>query len=113
MRRLALKLPTVLQVHQDHVILFHEGGACVLTQPGEFASYSALNSDRSQPPNQIWALVDSNNGLLEPAPIITAKSRFFTIQTVPIGPGNFGWLGGVSHQRFYMKPWSATEILQA
>ena len=113
MQRLALKLPTALQIHPDYVILFHEGGSLELTQLEGLGSYRALDPTSSRSPDRMWVLLDSNINLSKPATSIASKSRFFVVHTVSIGLENIQWLESVGHGRFYMEPWSAEEILQA
>jgi hypothetical protein len=106
-------LPTALQVHRNHVILFHEGGASKLTQHEELGPYGVLKPASSTPPERIWALVDTNRNLLGPAPAIAEKSRFFVVNAVSVGSGQLEWVKKVVSARFYMAPWPVAEILQA
>jgi hypothetical protein len=112
-RRLAYELPTVLQVDQDQVILFHEGGTIELTQPKARGQYSALRSTSSMPLGRIWALVDTNPRLSIPASIVADNSRFYVVDAVSVGSGDLEWVKKVGYEFFYQKPWSPEEILQA
>jgi len=113
MRRLSLRLPTVLQVSSSYVILFHEGGVSELTHLDELTYYYELYSSPDNRSSRIWALVDSGPDLPEPARIIQYPTPFFVVDTMPTFSDRPKWLFRISHQCHHMKPWSALEILRA
>ena len=94
------------------MILFHEGGTFELTQPKALGVYSILGSTSSTPLERIWALVDTNTNLSNPAPIVRDNSRFYVVDAVSIGSGDLEWVKKVGCDFFYQKPWSPEEILQ-
>jgi len=106
MRRLALKLPTVLQIYHSYAILFHKDGILELTRLGDRMSYLALEGLSSP----IWALIDSD---LEPAPVFKYQSPFFLVYMMPLHSKHLGWLDKLAPRMFYMTPWSISEVLQA
>ena len=75
-RRLALLLPTALQVDSSYAILFHQGGVFELTHLCGHPEYLALSFPPNARPSRIWALVDSNPLLPEPAGIFSYFSAF-------------------------------------
>ena len=115
-RRLAFRLPTVLQVHKDYAILFHGNGVSQFAHPDDPRFCDALTCPSGDDPEQIddsskrvWALVDTNTLLLEPAGIFKYPGSFFVVNATSL---RFNWLDKVGHNKFYMKPWSLSEILQ-
>ena len=109
-RRLALGLPTALQINQDCALLFHEGGVCQFTDLENKEAYSPLVSSG---PGRIWALVDSNQDLVKPTGVFNTGGLFFVVQAAaPLLP-RLQWLKAVNSQSFYMKRWTFSEILQA
>ena len=80
-RRLALGLPTALQVRKKYAILFHERGTNGFKRLDVAFPYMKLGF----PPRslgRIWALVDSNSSLRDPASISTSSVPFFTVESV-------------------------------
>lgn len=113
MGRLALKLPTALQIHRSYAILFHEGGVSEFTHLEAHSDYGSLTHLSKRRSRRIWALIDLNPDLLEPASIFKRPSPFFAVNAVPSRSDNLCWLKKISHDYFYMKPWSNSEALQA
>jgi hypothetical protein len=134
MRRLALGLPTALQIHKNWAILFHKDGVSQLADLRDYVTYRALTfpSDNhpqrvgddpeqmvgglrrvGDDPRRIWALIDTNPHLLEPADVFKHPSHFFVVDATSPRSDYLGWLNKVSYEKFYMKPWSLSEILQA
>jgi hypothetical protein len=111
MQRLALGLPTVLQVERDYAVLFHERGTTRFLLLNSISAYMRLNSADSS--SRIWALVDSNNSLSDPAPMFHAGRPFFVVEAVPPRRPRFEWAKEVYFQHFYMKTWTFPEVLQA
>jgi len=109
LRRLALKLPTALQIEPEHALLFHETGVKEFQHPGGVASYTPLRSGRG-PPGRIWALVDSNWRVQEPAPVFQGDP--FVVEATSPRPACHEWTRRVRFNFFYMKPWSFAEVLQ-
>ena len=110
MRRLALQLPTILQVERDVVLIFHGGGVHEFAYPESVVVYASL---QSAPPRKIWALVDSNTRLKEPPGMFTDWSPCFVIQAASPHPDRVGWANKVCGSPFYMERWSFSEVLQA
>jgi len=108
MRRLALGLPTALQLNGTPPLLFHERGVCQFTHPDD-QSVSALSLAS---PHKIWALVDSNELITVPAHIFQVKS-FFVVEAVRFSIPLILWMDHSAPRRFFMKPWSFSEVLQA
>ena len=48
-RRLALKLPTILQVDEDLAVLFYEGGTFLFLHPNDLQSCAGLGFTNSNP----------------------------------------------------------------
>ena len=113
-RRLALLLPTALQVDSSYAILFHQGGVFELTHLSGHPEYLALSFPPNACPSRIWAIVDSNPLLPEPAGIFSYFSAFFIVDAMlPQSPHHTRWLSKTGHKWFYMKPWSFSEVIQA
>jgi len=109
-RRLALGLPTALQIKQGYALLFHEGGVCQFTDLANDETYDSL---RSPSAGRIWALVDSNQDLAKPTGVFHSGRVFFVVQAASPRPQRVQWLENVNSQYFYMKGWSLSEVLQA
>ena len=113
LRRLLLKLPTVLQFRPNHALLFYEGGVREFANLEDDSTYSKLKpKDRL---GEIWVLVCTSGDLEdleEPAPIFT-NHAFFVVHAASPGSEHHEWTHYVRTQRFYMKPWSFSEVLQA
>ena len=113
MRRLAIGLSTILQIHKDYAILFHERGVSQLNNLRLPSAYRALWFPLDVPPNRIWALVNLNPCLPEPAGIFKHPGTFFVVNATYHGSDRIEWMEGPRHLMFYMKPWSLSEVLQA
>lgn len=113
MCRLALGLPTALQVDHSFAILFHEDGVSELTHLDNQSPYLAFNRRSKDRHNRIWALVDSNESLPRPADIFIHSSPFFVVNVVSPRSDHLGWLQKNRYDQFHMKPWSGSEVLQA
>lgn len=113
MRRLALKLPTALQICNSYAVLFHEGGISEFTHTDYHPDYDPLMRLSKHPSRRIWVLVDSGPDLLKPFDIFKLSSPFFVVDVVPHRFNHLSWLNKIGHEYFYMKPWSDSEILQA
>ena len=109
-RRLALGLPTALQISRRHALLFHEGGVCQFTDLENHKTYDSLLFPG---PSRIWVLVDSNEDLARPSGAFNAGRPFFVVQAASPRPERVQWLEQVDSQYFYMKGWSLSEVLQA
>ena len=110
LRRLAFKLPTVLQIHPSYVLLFHEGGVKDFVQFGTH-TYNNLTS-KADPFGRIWALVDSSDGFVDPSPMFKGGS-FFVVLSAPSHPASNDWARKIGFKFFYMKLWSFSEVIQA
>ena len=108
-RRLALQLPTALQIDPDRAMLFHEGGVKEFKLLNDRAAYKGLFEDHL---SRIWALIDSNEELKEPAPMFR-QGFFFVVQTAPPSPESQKWTTTVRTEDFYMKPWPFVKVIQA
>ncbi|KAF9647700.1 hypothetical protein BDM02DRAFT_3129593 [Thelephora ganbajun] len=108
MRRLALRLPTALQTTESYAILFHEGGVSPLTLDNT-VFYTRL----PYPSNRVWALVDLNPDLQEPANLFKHPTPFFVVGAISPRSGDLTWLTTINHSNFYMKSWTVSEVLQA
>lgn len=109
MRRLALRLPTVLQINEHRAILFHEGGTSQFMDPEDTEAYAGLKFD--EPSSRIWVLVDSNQ-VSKPAPAFRTGKAFFVIQATSRYQDSH-WARKVRFEYFYMKTWSLSEVLRA
>ena len=108
MRRLALKLPTVLQTGKNIAILFHEGGVSQFLNPDVPNPSLGLRSlSRSA---RIWVLVDSNQQVSNPALIFCNRGPFFVVEAKS-PPRQCPKENTFS--TFYMKTWTFPEVLQA
>ena len=110
-RRLALKLPTALQIGPNRGMLFHEGCVKEFKLLDDDTAYEKLWGDKD-PLSRIWALVESNKNLREPAPIFQ-QGPFFAVQAASPRPERRKWTKTVRTKRFYMKPWPFLEVVQA
>ena len=109
-RRLALGLPTALQISRDYALMFHEGGVCQFTDLENDKAYDSLMSPG---PGRIWTLVDSNQDLAKPTGVFSTGRVFFVVQAASPRPQRVQWLERVDSQYFYMKGWSLSEVIQA
>ena len=112
MRRLALGLPTVLQVEPQYALFFHRGGTSQLSTLEEHIAYWPLyfGTDVCK---RVWALVDSNDSLEKPAPIFRYGRPFFVVETLSPRPTRFEWTKKVAWRYFFMKTWTLSEVRQA
>ncbi|KAF9648091.1 hypothetical protein BDM02DRAFT_3187371 [Thelephora ganbajun] len=111
LRRLALKLPTALQIRPNHALLFCRGGVKEFSRLENRSVYHPLKSEHG-PPGRIWVLVDSNRELHEPAPAFQ-EGFFFVVEVSSPRPSRHEWIRGIRSMSFYMKSWSFMEVLQA
>lgn len=77
MRRLALRLPTALQVNKCQAILFHEHGVSEFADLDNPLSYDLLASTSNDYRKRVWALVDIGPNLQKPVGIFQCSSHFF------------------------------------
>ena len=114
LHRLALRLPTALQVKNSYAILFHEGGVSEFADLDNHLIYGALKPPPGgDPRRKVWALVNTNKFLSDPADIFKDHEIFFVVDATSPRSEHLGWLNKINHQKFYMKPWSLSEIIQA
>ncbi len=111
MRRLVLELPTAVQLIPGQVILFHKHGTSQFSHLESIDTYRSL-AFSSDPREKIWVLVDSNQDLLEPAPIFR-RGLFFVVQALSPRAPRSGWAKKVSYEHFYMKTWTRSEVQKA
>ncbi len=109
-RRLTLRLPTVLQIRPHQALLFHENGISVFQDLIDNGTYLGLKF--ANPRSKIWVLVDSNNILDKPTGVFRMGRPFFVLQVASRGDP-FEWAKKVYFDRFYMKTWTLSEVLQA
>ena len=106
MRRLAFGLPTAVQINPDRALLLYGGGVKKFLLPNDGPAYNPL---RPEPANKsigrIWALVDSNKQLLEPAGLFQV-GPFFVVEASSPRPIRRDWMKKVKTSTFYMKQWS-------
>ena len=110
LRRIALGLPTVLQIDQDWAILFHEDGISELNLRDP-AAYDALVFPYDSCHKRIWAIVVTGPLLSEPARIFKQPGIFFVV-TATSCLDYPKWITYVAYQEFIMKPWSSLEMIQ-
>ena len=113
MRRLASKLPTVLQINASYAILFHEGGVAQLSNLDNDGKYLPIKFPVKKAPYRIWALIDLNPNLPQPAAVFRYQSPFFIVCAVSPRSPHTEWLNKLGKRRFYMKPWSTLEVIQS
>lgn len=113
MRRLALGLPTVMQVDISYAILFYKRGIFEFEHSVGHHDYSELKLPPEARPGRIWALVNSNPALLGPTNILRHRSPFFIVDAASPTSDHLGWLEKTSYEKFYMKPWTISEVIQA
>ena len=80
------------------------------SQPDDGAPYNAL-APKDDSLDRIWALVDSNRKLHEPASVFQ-EGPFFIIQLFSPRPVCHEWVRGVRRRMFYMKLWPFAEVFQ-
>lgn len=110
MKRLSQRLPTALQLEPDVAFLFHEHGVCRFTDPNHRDHYMPLESPKF---DRIWALVDSNQNLMQPAGLFNTGAPFFVVESASSRPPRLRWLSKVKAITFHMKRWTFSEVLQA
>jgi hypothetical protein len=110
MKRLALRLPTVWHTNPGLIYLFYEGGVCRFTYPTDQSPYLSLDSANF---DRIWALVDSNGSLVQPAAMFCPIPTFFVVEAAPPHAPHIQWFKKVAAETFHMKRWSFSEVLQA
>ncbi len=111
MRRLALELPTAIQVSSGQAILFHKHGTSQFSRLEKIETYRNLMF--SDPLEKLWVLVDSNQDLLDPAPVFRYHGPFFVVEALCPCALREEWTKKVSRQYFYMKTWTRLEVQQA
>ena len=109
MRRLALRLPTALQFHPNHALLFYTGGVCRFTYLDCAALYFSLQSRF----HRIWVLVDSNKDLAKPTETFDFRMPFFVVEAAAPRAPCIEWLKKVKPEQFCMDRWTFSEVLQA
>lgn len=111
MRRLALQLPTALQVTPSYALLFFSGGVKELSRLDDGPPYNVLLPEDRNPLGRIWALVDCDRAHDEPA-MVFQQGPFFVIKASPPHPMHHQWTRRIYASFFHMKPWSFAEVLQ-
>lgn len=112
-RRLVLGLPTALQVDKPYAILFHDKGVSEFRHLTSHPEYDALEFLPDNPSYRIWALIDSNTLLPEPAGIFVHNSCFFVVNAGSPRSKHRDWQKKIGCDFFYMNPWSLSEVIQA
>ena len=105
----------MLQINPSSAILFYEGGVVELTDREEVFPYQNLVpspdlQDRGQ--RRIWAIVDLDPRFQDPSGIFIHGPPFFVVNGVS-PRSKQEWHKKVHRRRFFMKPWSISEMLQA
>jgi len=113
MHRLALKLPTILQHTATNPILFHEAGVSEFRHLDNHPDFNALYFPTGEHLSRIWALIDTNPKLPDPAGIFKQGTPFFVIDAISPRSEHVGWLDKTGYKEFYMNPWSIWEVFQA
>jgi len=111
-RRLSLGLPTALQIVPEYALLFCNEGVYKFGQLGDQGPYSKMHQSTG-PYSRIWALIDSNVVLIQPAGAFMSGRPFFVVEAASPRYDRFQWMKKVYGERFYMKPWSFPEVCQA
>ena len=93
-------------------MLFHEGGVSQFLNLDDTLSFAGLRF-RPHSLARIWALVDSNNRLIEPAPIFRMRGPFFVVEATSPRQPRIEWTKKVCSRRFYMKTWTFSEVIKA
>ena len=113
MRRLSFKLPTVFQNTPSSAVLFHEGGVARLTDYQSLHLYSPISFPPDEPFRRIWALLDFHPFFPAPALIFGYRSPFYPVCAMSPRSKSTDWLNKLDVEKFYMKPWSILELVQA
>ena len=101
------RLLTVLRVEGGCAILLREGCASRFPHLGVVVAYERLGSQFSYR-GRIWAFVDSNRSLVEPAPLLRHGNPFLVAQSVSPQPKRFEWVKNVNLETWYVEPRSFT-----
>ena len=112
-RRLSLKLRTVLQLVPDHALLFHSKGVNEFEQLANPGPYAKFDSRFHDPHENIRTFVDSNTVLIQPDGIFTERTPFFVVETLSHRNVRLEWMKETTSQVFYLKPWTFPEVVQA
>jgi hypothetical protein len=80
-RRLALGLPTALQLDNPYALIFHQGGVSKFGNPSDPLAYHALAFPYGEHPKRIWALIDTDSWRREPADVFNCDGPFFVVNT--------------------------------
>ena len=107
MRWFALKLLTTLRVKGGYAILLREGCASRFPRLGVVVAYERLGFQFNYR-GRIWAFVDSNRSLVEPAPLSRHANPFLVARPVSPQPKRFGWVKNVNIETWYVEPRSFT-----
>jgi hypothetical protein len=111
-RRLALGLPTALQVDDAYALLFHEGGVHQFEDPNNNVACDALVFPSGEHPKRIWALVNTSQNLSEPAKVFK-DGPFFVVDATYPRSNRLEWVNEARYENFCMRPWSLSEVIQA
>ncbi|KDQ17692.1 hypothetical protein BOTBODRAFT_53229 [Botryobasidium botryosum FD-172 SS1] len=106
--RITSGLPVALQYTPESVLLFLKSGTYCIP-----ANTNPANDTIQQLPRGIWALVDSDQLVDEPAPVLRGISPFFTIQAASGSTSQTAWHKYKDGQVWNMRPWSWDEIIAA
>jgi hypothetical protein len=102
--RLLEQQPTAFQYNSEFIVLFDQDGVSFWHRNSKLPStYSS----------KIWALVDSNQDVITPAPTLRRKSVFLVIAA---SPRSARWtdVGKISpYALWFMNPFTLTELIQA
>lgn len=108
--RVALGLSTFFQTEQECVWLFHKGGVVAIPPSQPWKDVKEVNYEDGA----TWALVDSNQHLDYPGPILwRLNAPIFIVQAS--SPFERHWRWAKDHgltAEFYVKPFSLQEMLQ-
>ena len=102
----------MLQVEGGYAILFHKAGVSQFRYLDRLMAYQRLGLEPGEP-GRIWALIDANENLAEPAPIFRSNTPFFVVEAASSRPKRFEWVRKMEFVFFYMKTWTFSEVLQA
>ena len=111
-RRLALKLPTILHIDSPYPILFHQDGVFQLMAPNQPRLYDPLFIEGGGS-RGIWVLFDENPILPQPVELFRYNSPCFIVQAGSPRSQYHEWHNRLTPEIFYMNPWSFSEVIQA